>query len=647
MGSDHQNRRMAWTDGGPSRATAVATAAAFALALGLAEWLARRPVSPFDAATSSLLAVIAVHLTLGIGAGVVAMFWSPLRRDVASVLAAVIAALLPAAAFALSGGRAAIAVAALAAIPVFAGVRRVVGLLAPTPHAIGRLLGGVLALAVLAVCFRSADGQGPVFAAVLAGGALLACFRGPAWGPVGLAAFAVASLVALGLPAASRPPAPDGAPSVLLITLDTLRADRLGFHGHEAARTPTLDALAAEGRWFRNAQSLSSWTGPSHLSILTGRTPERIGVVLNGRPLPDGVPHLGTVLGAAGWHTAGFVSGFPLQARTLGVRGDFHVYDDAFEARGLQAFGSTITQGLHERRTRAVPRRWRRSAAEVNAQALPWLAAEAEAPFFLWAHYYDAHLPYEQRETEGPTDGRWYSLTDSERAEIAASRDLLAHMDALYDEQIAYLDRKVAELVERARDTAGDDLWIIVTADHGESFGEHGLYFDRDAYEVTGRVPLILVAPPGDPHPLGPVDAIVGIHDIAPTLLGALGVELPEEIDGVDLYAKGPPRAIQKLHEPEEPGSYGRSRSVRQDRFRYLEREAGWKGREYFHSATEFYDVEADPLETRNLAGTAHPAEAVLRELAAGAPEAEVPVTDPAELDAETREALRALGYLD
>ena len=137
----------------------------------------------------------------------------------------------------------------------------------------------------------------------------------------------------------------------------------------------------------------------------------------------------------------------------------------------------------------------------------------------------------------------------------------MAHMSALYDAQLAYTDRHVGELVEAALRAADENLWIVVTADHGESFGEHGLYFVREAYEVTGRVPLILVPPRGHELGRGRDERLVGLHDLAPTLLAALGLPVPEGMDGIDLLADSETpdsetrdRAILKWHEPEEPG---------------------------------------------------------------------------------------------
>jgi arylsulfatase A-like enzyme len=614
--------------------------------LGVVEWAVARPVMPLEAASLSLLSVVAVHAGLGLVAGIGAQLLPSTRGSLSACVAAAVVSLLPAISFTSIGARAGV-VGGLAAVALFPLVRRSVRAL---PLTASRLLfahGFVLAAVVVLAASTGEEGLvawPPIAAAALATAGLL---HRPAFWPNAAGVLALVLLWAGGLPGPRfEAGAPEGGASVLLVTLDTLRADRLGFDGHEGAQTPNLDALAAEGRWFRNAQSLSSWTGPSHLSILTGRSPAGHGVHLNGRPLPHGVPTLGGLLSGAGWHTGAFVAGFPVRARTLGIRSTFHRYDDRFAPQGMEAFGSTLTQGLYKRRTADTEKRWRRNAADVNANALPWLEQERERPFLAWVHYYDPHLPYEQVSVEGPTDGSWYALSQAGKQELASSADAMAHMLALYDEQVSYTDRHLGELVAAARAASGGNLWIVITADHGESFGEHALYFARDAYEVTGRVPLIFVPPEGFALATGGDDQMVASFDVVPTLLTALGLEVPQGVEGIDVLSVGPlpDRALVKVHEPEDGGRYARSVSVRDRRFRLIQREQGWRGRELEAAETEFYDVAADPAEERDLAGSGHPVEARLRAVLPGGAQS---AGGEETLDAETRDALKALGYLD
>ncbi len=616
--------------------------------LGILEWLARRPESPLEVGGLALASVVVVHGLLGGAGGFAAQLWSRTRGSLAGIAAFALVLLLPAVVYFTGNGLRGAALGLLAAAAAFPLLRRALSALPLTTNRVGVAHGLVLSAAVVVVALQSLEARVPMAPLVVAALALVGFVHRHASWPnlAGFAALAV--LVAGGLPTPEFKSTPaDDAPSVLLVTLDTLRADRLGFDGFAQAQTPTLDALASDGVWFANAQALSSWTGPSHLTILTGRSPASHGVLLNGRRLPSSVPTLGELLSAGGWHTGAFVAGFPVQARSLGIRDAFHTYDDRFEPAALEAFGSTLTHGFRQWRRGNARRHWRRSATEVNAAVLPWLGQSRTRPFFAWVHYFDPHLPYEQGEIEGPDKGWDYGLSLLEKQAIVSSPERLARIRAHYDLQITYTDRHLGEVVERAREAARGNLWIVVTADHGESFGEHDFFFNRDAYEVTGRVPLIVVPPRNDESlRRGRRDRVVGSHDIAPTLLGLLGQPIPPEMEGTDLLAEraDPDRAIIKLHEPEEPGKYQRAVSVRRDGYRLIQREAGWHGRKLAHGGTELYDLASDPGEIHDLAGTGHPQEAALsarlpREARENGPEKV--------LDGETREALKALGYLD
>ena len=637
----------------PLPAWQVALAGAMTLSgVGILEWLFGRPDLPLGLAARSLLAVVAVHGGLGFVGGAIGALALRPRGSLANGLAVALLIPIPLLAVLFGTGLRGAAIGVAAVVGLFPFARR---LLAPLPLSVGRIgfaHGALFALGVGLVATGSLEGRVPWAAVGVASCALLGIFWRPAVVPTAAAAAGLGVLLWQGLPDPEIGEAPAGAPSVLLVTLDTTRADRLGYEGWEPARTPGLDGLAERGRWFRNAQSLSSWTGPSHLTILTGRSPEGHGALLNGKPLPSDVPHLGAVLGDAGWETGAFVSGFPLQARPLGFHRAFHRYDDQFESPGLSAYGTTLPQRLHKWWTGDREKRWRRNAEDVNAQVLPWLESQGPEPFFAWVHYYDPHLPYEQLSVEGPTDGAWYPLSPAERNEFIASPEAMAHLSALYDEQLAYTDRHLSEVVDAAIRASGGNLWIVVTADHGESFGEHGYYFARDGYEVTGRVPMIWVAPEGQAFETGRDDRLVGSHDIAPTLLGALGLPVPDGVEGFDLFgdADVPERGLVKWHRPETPEQYGVVMSVRKGPYRWIERAPGWMGRRHAEGNAELYDLASDPAERRNLFGTGHPAEAELRPIVPDVAEGrEEPGAgnDPKTLDPETREALEALGYLD
>ncbi|HYH44672.1 MAG TPA: sulfatase, partial [Thermoanaerobaculia bacterium] len=262
--------------------------------------------------------------------------------------------------------------------------------------------------------------------------------------PVLLAAVLIGAMVAAGCragePGGTAAGSSDGA-SLLLVTLDTVRADRLGGYGYAAAETPTLDRLAREGVRFAAASTNAPLTLPAHASLLTGLLPPRHGLRNNGAGRLPEVPTLAAVLAAAGYRTAAFVSSFVLDRR-FGLDRGFAVYDDDVERDA----GGGVALDAERRGDRTVER------------ALAWLSAKTpetldrERPFFLWVHLYDAHAPYAP---PAPYDSR--------------------HRGRPYDGEIAFADAQVGRLVAELerRGLAGRTL-VAVTADHGEALGEHG-----------------------------------------------------------------------------------------------------------------------------------------------------------------------------
>ncbi len=274
-------------------------------------------------------------------------------------------------------------------------------------------------------------------------------------------------------------------PNVLLVTIDTLRADRLGCYGYTAGATPVQDALAGRGVRFATAIAHAPLTGPSHASLLTGLTPLRHGVRDNGRPtLAATVPTLAEAFRDAGWRTAAFVSGFPLDHR-FGFDRGFESYDDR------------LPRGSDPRRAAFVER----TAERTTGAVLRWLGTAApSAPWFLWVHYFDPHAPYEP---------------PPEQAARFAGRP--------YDGEVAFVDAQLGRLLQAVENgNRGRETLVLVTSDHGESLGEHGEETHGVfIYDATLRVPLVL-AGPGVPR--GRVSHTVarGI-DVAPTLLALAG----------------------------------------------------------------------------------------------------------------------------
>jgi choline-sulfatase len=404
----------------------------------------------------------------------------------------------------------------------------------------------------------------------------------------------------------SRRPSAAERPNVLLVTIDTLRADRVGSYGHVSASTPVIDALAARGVRFETAVVHAPLTGPSHASILTGQTPLGHGFRNNsGYVLAPTIRTLAEDFGQAGYRTAAFVSAFPLDRR-FGFDRGFETYDDR------------LPKGNDPRRTPYVER-----FADATTEAvLRWLAAQspqesARAPWFLWTHYYDPHAPYEPP------------------ADLAAR-----HAAAPYDGEIAFVDRELGRLLA-ALDARGDTgrTIVLVTADHGESLGEHGEgTHGIFVYDATIRVPWVMAGPR---IPAGRVPATVARSiDVLPTLLDYAGLPARTDVDGRSL------RPAADGHEMGDAPAYAESL--------YPELELGWAPLHAWRTSTfkfikaprpELYDLEKDASERTNRIGE-HAARAselgsrLDTELRRQVPTAEAPAVDP-----DAAERLRALGY--
>ena len=387
---------------------------------------------------------------------------------------------------------------------------------------------------------------------------------------------------------------------VVLVTIDTLRADALGASGNPTAATPWMDRLAREGVRFERAYAHNVVTLPSHSNILSGRYPLQHGVRDNGGfRFPKGQDTLATMLRAHGYRTGAFVSAFPLAAQ-FGLAAGFDVYDDRF---------LTGDDGLRLRQDE-------RAGARTVALALEWLR-RGGAPSFLWVHLYEPHFPYTPPE---PFAGRF--ATDPYAGEVAAAD--------------AALEPLLRPLLERGRD--GRAL-VVLTGDHGESRGEHGeKTHGIFAYDATLRVPLVLFCP----RLLRPARVAEPVRhvDLVPTVLDALSLPVPEGLAGRSLL----PAAVGR--EPRSAPVYFEALSgmmnrrwaplhgVVRDRLKYIDL-----------PLPELYDLADDPREERNLAA-GRPREmdemrSLLERLRAGDRGVERKTED-----AETRERLRALGYL-
>jgi arylsulfatase A-like enzyme/Flp pilus assembly protein TadD len=414
------------------------------------------------------------------------------------------------------------------------------------------------------------------------------------------------AILALGLAACRRqaPAAPaavsgDGAPrvarDVILITIDTLRADAVGFDGNTRGTTPNLDRLASEGRVFTSAHSHNVITLPSHTNILTGMLPYQHGVRENaGFRLSPKIPTAATRLKAKGYATGAFVGAYVLDSR-YGLGHDFDVYNELYRHLDEQ-FEFDIQQARAE---------------DVVKAALEWYRGEKGKPRFLWVHLYDPHAPYEPPQA--------YKVR---------------YPDDFYLGEVSYADAALAPLLEAAKAIQPPPL-VIVTGDHGEARGDHGeLTHGLFCYEATLHVPLFawcpgLVAPGRDAVPARHID-------ILPTILDAIGEPVPKELTGQSLLP------VERKEAQE--GSYFEALSAAFNRGWAPLRGLAAQGEKYIDlPIPELYNLPSDPGEANNLVPVGPDALRRLRKRLLELPEAP---HERGTIGSEEAAKLRSLGYL-
>ncbi len=340
------------------------------------------------------------------------------------------------------------------------------------------------------------------------------------------------ALIAGVAPSSMSPARSAGRPSVVLITVDTLRADHLGSYGFALDASPQIDRFAAQGVLFERAIAGASATAPSHASILSSRfTREHSIGFRNGDTRLGGVPTLATVFRDAGYATAAFVSNVVLR-RGRGFETGFDVYDDDVPVAELNR------SEIHER-----------LAPQTTAAALAWLESRRDRPFFLWVHYQDPHGPYAP-----PPDfrGRFHLPRRTDQRPLAVLADNsgqggipayqvlgdLRHptvYEGRYADEIFYADVSIGKLIEAADRAAGArGAVVLLTADHGESFGEEDRFFVHGAATTPdlAHVPMILRAPGLAP---GRRADLVHHVDVLPTLLELAGISASAPTSGIAL----------------------------------------------------------------------------------------------------------------
>ena len=398
-----------------------------------------------------------------------------------------------------------------------------------------------------------------------------------------------------------RPQAPD----LVIVTLDTVRADRLGCYGHAGGLTPNIDKLALRAVLFEDASSAVPITLPSHATLFTGRYPSATGVRNNGTFIvPESETTLAERLRDRGWKTGAVVAAYPLQSR-YGLSQGFEIYDEELPPR-TAGRGQAFSVHFNERDARTVTDRalevWKRLAGGRR---------------FLWVHYFDAHAPYAAPEPYAS-----------------------AHAETPYDGEIAYVDAELGRLLDTiARDSP--KAWIVVTADHGESLGEHGeKTHGVFLYESTIRVPLIVRAPgrwPEGRRVLPPVT----LADVVPTVLALAELPPASGLDGADLAplleGKRLGREVYaESYLPRLQFRFSPLAMIRDGRLKYIDA-----------PAAELYDLGTDRGESRNLVSERSETPELAARLADVIARADPAATDRAAgaLDPDAEARLRSLGY--
>ena len=426
------------------------------------------------------------------------------------------------------------------------------------------------------------------------------------------------------------PPEPPPPPAdLLLLVIDCLRADTLGVNGYGRPTTPNLDALAAEGTTFRNAFAQASWTRPSLPTILTGLYPSEHGLLdlgdddaAHAQALDEGIDTVAERLAAAGYATAMFGEQHKLAPR-FGLGQGFEVW--------------------HHRSG---------GAANINKKAVEWASGLGQRRWFGYLHYLEPHWPYCP-----PQDvrGRFYAdepdfcadwrgvrnqIRDGERVLTPAEREALR---ARYDEEVLALDAQIGELFAQLREKGlWDETLIVVTADHGEEFFEHDGYFHgQSLHDELTAVPLLVKPPASWGAPAGQrLDGLVETRDIPATLLAAAGVApLPPGTIDLRPWVRG-----------EGAGDGPRRFVVSESLDQVALRTAGHKlVVDRKGGAQRLYDLASDPGERHDVAAAAGDEAAVLRrQLAEWRRGLQPPRQGKVvEVDAETREGLEALGYVN
>ena len=419
-------------------------------------------------------------------------------------------------------------------------------------------------------------------------------------------------------------------PNVLIVSIDTLRADHVSAYGYSRSTTPNLDVLISDGVRFDRARTIEPLTGPALVSMLTSVHPHEHGASRNGLRMRTGMASLPKALQARGYRTMAYVGNWTLRDKLSGLAEHFESYEEV------------LTRN----------RWWGLVGREANAEdltdaALGWLESNASRasadPFFMWVHYVEPHAPYRLHRDHLKQLGIYSSSN-------VPPKDR-------YDTEIAFVDASVGRLLDHMNRTKlNEDTIIVFLSDHGESLGEHGYWgHGRNLYEPTLRIPMSIT---WKGHlQAGTIEAPSLIIDVAPTILGMLDEEGPSTFEGVDwagvFVGDAAPMDRQTLYQAHRGAVMSKHESELARRSGLLE--VGViqdEKKEIFHvgkSQRQFYDLTGDPLELDDLSDKKDPPTEWLVTWMRSVFDGLVTVEDspPEPLDEESIEALRSLGYVD
>lgn len=425
-------------------------------------------------------------------------------------------------------------------------------------------------------------------------------------------------------PKLESPPSDPGAPNLLLIVIDTLRADHLGCYGYERDTSPNIDKFADSGVLFENAYCQMPTTGPSHASLFTSKYPRSHGVLKNGWILSDTFPTLAQILKEKGYATAAIISSFAMSSK-FGYSRGFDYYNEDFPEKNstvsLRSWsGHIVKEGFDQR------------ADIATLKATQWIKKNRNKPFFLWVHYYDPHSPY--------NPPKQYSSKFMKDATEPIKQGI-----ANYDGEIRFVDeeiQKILDLIEAQQ--LNSNTLVVIMSDHGEGLWQHGwIEHGKFLYDEQTSVPLIMnfpgVLPEGIRLP-SPVQTI----DILPTILDLMEVQYRGDFSGNSLvrmiqdpgYELPNPVFLERRRYSNITGS---KFAIRDADLKYI-----WAPEE---GTEELYNLREDPTELTNIVSQHRQTADKLRDKIVEWKERERDQSHQQYIAEDTRKKLEALGYIE